>query len=102
MILILEQNCDAMADLCRKHQVAKLEVFGSASTGQFRQESSDLDFLVEFHRVPDLNPADQYFGFLFDLEKLFSRKIDLICPSAMKNPYFIKSVNATRKILYAA
>jgi len=102
LIPLLDQNRDALADLCRQYHVAQLEIFGSAATGQFQVGTSDLDFVVEFQRMPNLNAADQYFGLLFGLEKLFDRRIDLVCATAMKNPYFIQSVNHTRKILYAA
>ena len=46
--------------------------------------------------------ADQYFGLLSALQELFERNVDLVCASALRNPYFIKAVNATRKALYAA
>lgn len=102
MIPLLEQNRQALADLCRKHHVERLEIFGSAATGRFQSDTSDLDFLVSFNHAPDLNAADQYFGLLFDLETLFNRRIDLVCATAMRNPYFIRAVNDTRKVLYAA
>ena len=102
MIPLMDQNRDALTDLCRNYHVAQLDKFGSAATGKFHAETSDLDFVVAFQRIPDLGAADQYFGLLFGLEKLFDRQIDLVCATAMRNPYFIQSVNETRKILYAA
>ncbi len=105
MIRLLEDNRAAVQALCRKYFVARLDVVGSAATGGFREEDSDLDFLVTFRSPPPeskMNPADQYFGLLFDLEDLFRRRIDLICAAAMRNPYFIRSINAQRQVLYAA
>jgi len=103
MIPLIEDNRAALETLCKKYGVARLEVFGSAATGEFDPDRSDVDFLVEF--LPDQDPgpwAAHYFNFQAALEKLLARKVDLIMPSAMKNPYFIREVNRTRQVLYAA
>ena len=40
---------DTLAALCRRHGVARLDVFGSAARGlDFDPERSDVDLLVEF------------------------------------------------------
>ena len=102
MIELIEDKRNAIEALCRKYCVARLEVFGSAADGSFNPDTSDLDFLVEFLRVETMNVADQYFGLLEGLGMLFARRVDLVCASAMRNPYFIKAVSASRKPLYAA
>lgn len=102
MIRLIEEKRNDIEVLCRKYHVAKLEVFGSAADGDFDARRSDVDFLVEFQRVNAMNIADQYFGLLEDLQILFDRRVDLVCASAMRNRYFIKAVNASRKQLYAA
>ena len=88
--------------LCTKHRVSRLELFGSAVTGDFYPEHSDFDFIVEFQREEGINPADQYFGLLEDLEELFGRHIDLVEAGAMRNPYFIRRANESRTLVYAA
>jgi predicted nucleotidyltransferase len=45
---------DALADLCRKHEIQRLAVFGSALRADFCPDS-DLDLLVEF--FPDHIPG---------------------------------------------
>lgn len=102
MIQLFEDNREALEALCRKYSVATLEVFGSAADGNFKFETSDLDFLVTYRRVSEMDVADQYFGLLKGLQDLFRRRIDLVMPTAMRNSYFIRSVNASRKVLYAA
>jgi uncharacterized protein len=102
MIALLEQHRNELSTLCRRYCVARLEVFGSAATGQFDPASSDLDFVVEFHPESPMGPFHQYFDFLAELEQLFGRKIDLIEATAMKNPYLIQSINQSRTLLYAA
>jgi uncharacterized protein len=102
MTRIIEDNKAAVEGLCRRFHVARLEVFGSAAEGTFDPQRSDLDFLVEFRPLEPGPLADAYFGLLSELQRLFDRKVDLVTPKAIRNPHFLKSVNATRKELYAA
>ena len=102
MIRAIQDKLDAIEALCRRFHVARLEVFGSAAGDDFDPDTSDLDFLVEFQRVDVMNMADQYFGLLEDLQVLFARSVDLVCISAMRNPYFIAAVNKSRRLLSAA
>jgi len=99
---IVEHELPMLSVLCDKYGVARFEIFGSAATGDFDAETSDLDFLVEFKKLDEMNAADQYFGLLEELEKLFDRRIDLVMTRAMKNPYFIRSVEQSRRTLFAA
>jgi predicted nucleotidyltransferase len=98
----IERNRAAVESLCRKFHVRRLEIFGSAVDGSFDPTRSDLDFLVEFDRPQGVNAFRQYFDFQFALADMFDRKVDLVQGSAMRNPYFIQSVNRSRKLFYAA
>jgi len=99
---LIEQHRGQLLDLCRKYDVRRLDVFGSAVRPDFNLENSDLDFLVEFNNFTIHNAADRYFDLLFDLQELFGRKIDLVSDQAIRNPYFRRSVDAERVNLYAA
>jgi predicted nucleotidyltransferase len=44
--------------------------------------------------------ADAYFELADNFEKLFKRPVDLVTDKSLKNPYFIKSVNQTKTLLY--
>jgi len=102
MIELIERQRPELAALCRKQRVKTLELFGSAADGTFDPARSDLDFLVEF--LPEA--ADSIFHGYFDLneglEHLFGRKVDLLMPGAIRNPYLLKAVNQQRQVLYAA
>jgi len=103
MIQLIEDNRAAIEELCRRFNVARLEVFGSAAEGHFDPTRSDVDFLIDFPPGQDLGPwLAHYFDFKRDLEELLGRTVDLVMPKAMKNPYFIREVNRTRRVLYAA
>lgn len=89
-------------ELCRRHHVKTLELFGSAASGQFDADLSDLDFLVEFQPMPPAAHSRDYFGLWFALEDLFGRKVDLIETPAVTNPYFLQEIRSSRRVLYAA
>ena len=102
MIACLEEKRNALGDLCRRFGVTRLEIFGSAAVAESDAPPRDLDFLVEFEPESPMGPFRQYFDFLEELERLFGRHVDLVEERAMKNPYFIREVARTRKLLYAA
>ena len=98
----IEANRAQLERLCQEFYVSRLELFGSAADGTFDPERSDLDFLVEFERPAGINAFHQYFDFRSALAELFDREIDLIELCAMRNPFFIRAVNESRKLIYAA
>lgn len=48
MIGILQDKREAIAEVCARYDVARLEAFGSALREDFNQEKGDVDLLVEF------------------------------------------------------
>ena len=48
MNTLIETHRAALTQLCRRHHVRRLDLFGSAATGAFDADTSDLDFIVEF------------------------------------------------------
>jgi len=97
---IVEDKIFEMYKLCNTYYVSQLYVFGSFAKGNFHSES-DVDFLVYFKdNLPLLEYADNFFDFIYELEKLFQRKIDMVSGKAMKNPYFIQEIENTKKLIY--
>lgn len=101
MSRVLDAHCDEIPGLCRRFGVARLEVFGSAAGGAFDDQRSDFDFLVEFDAEAS-RLFDRYFGLKESLEALYGRRFDLVTAGALRNPYFIESVNRSRQLVYAA
>ena len=101
MVSLIEKHHRALINLCQKHYVKRLDVFGSAAVGDFDQ-SSDIDLLVEFDDKINPRRFDNYFDLRRSLMQLFGRPIDLVEPGALHNPYFIKQVNQTRRNVYAS
>ena len=102
MNLVVQEKSAELEQMCRDYSVARLDLIGSAATGLYQSKDSDLDFLVEFRPLPFGSYADAYFGLLESLQQLFGRPVDLVVVSAIKNPYFLQSVEQTRTPIYAA
>jgi predicted nucleotidyltransferase len=97
----VQEKAPEIVELCRKRQVERLALFGSAATGTFDPASSDLDFLVEFSRLTPARHAECYFGLQEDLERLFGCAVDLVEPGPIRNPYFREAVEQSQILLYA-
>ena len=99
---LIEGKREELNGLCKRFRVQRFEVFGSAADGSFDSATSDLDFLVEFLPLQPDEHFDTYFGLLEALGNTFQRRVDLVMTRAIKNRYFLKAVNQTRLLLYAA
>ena len=100
--LILERK-DQISELCKKFNVSKLEVFGSAARmDDFVQGQSDIDFAVEFARPRKMAPLDEFFGFKDELSKVLNQDVDLVELGAVKNPYVRQSIDKDRELVFAA
>ena len=102
MIPLISQHPDELAELCRWHHVERLEVFGSATAGNFNPDTSDIDFLVEFNEPVAGRRFETHFELTESLESLFGRPVDLIVYSNVENPYFRASVDQTQKPIFEA
>ena len=86
--------------LCKQHKVGRLYACGSVLTERFSKDS-DVDFLYTFEEnIPLLDIVDYYFSFQNELEKMLCRPIDLVSEKDLKNPYFIKEVDASKQLIY--
>lgn len=98
---LIELNLQRIIDLCRKHKVKTLAVFGSILTDRFNDQS-DVDLLVNFdttdHEKWDY--VSNYFDFQEALEKVLGREVDLVVEKGLKNKYFIQNVNRTKHLIY--
>ena len=100
MIPLVAEHTEEIAELCRKHQVQRLDLFGSAATGDFDSESSDLDFLVTFLPEANATYVGIYHRLYTDLCDLFHQPVDLVIESDFRNPYFRDAVEQSRTPIY--
>ncbi len=86
-------DTNALIDICRDNDVARLEVFGSTARGE-ANEDSDIDLLVEFSKRKSLLA-------LVSLERKLGRKVDLLTEAAI-SPYLREQINRDRRVIYEA
>ena len=87
-------------ELMRQYRVKTAFVFGSVLTEGFRSDS-DVDLLINFMDYSNPLAVGQSIWDLEDaLERLTSRKIDLITEHSLKNPYFIEELNNKKQLIY--
>lgn len=94
-----KKNISLIKELCEKHSVKTLSVFGSVVRGNFNTES-DIDFAVDFNENDPFKYSDLYFELKKKLEDLLNRKIDLIEIRGIKNKFFKKELNETEVLIY--
>ena len=99
---ILESKINDLKSICQSLGVQRLYVFGSVVSNKFN-EDSDIDFLISFSENLSIEQyTDNYFALQYKLRNLFERDIDIVTERTLSNPYFIKSINETKKIIYEA
>ena len=100
MIDLVHKKYDELVELCRRFNVERLDLFGSAVTGKFNPETSDLDFIIEFEDRKSPGLLGRYLDFAQALESLFGRHVDLLTPRSIRNPFFRAQIDNTREQLY--
>jgi len=101
MQALIQQHRDAIDEICRRHNVKRLEVFGSAARDDFDAQTSDVDFFVEFISYDSPHIADDWFGLHEELSRTLARPVDLVVPSAVRNQRFLDHARRTAITVYA-
>ena len=96
---LIDRNIQQIIALCKNYKVKRLYAFGSILTPKFNDQS-DIDLAVDFNdqEIPDM--FEHFFDFIYELETLLGRKVDLVDQSAIRNSYFQKELNSTKKLIY--
>jgi uncharacterized protein len=95
---LITSNTVAIADICRRHRIHRLFVFGSAGRNEFRPDS-DIDLLVEFEDHASIGLIE-YARTRQELQDLLGREIDLVTKNSLR-PELRDSILATAAVLYA-
>lgn len=102
MVTIVQDNRDAIVELCHRHGVARLDVFGSVLREDFRPGTSGIDLLVEFTDRDPYALAQAYFDLLDELKALLGVGVDLVMAGAVRNKYIRADIENSKQPLYAA
>jgi len=94
-----EDKKTQISEICRRHGVRELLLFGSALGPTFNPDS-DIDLLVEF--LPETKIGlFEYIGMQHELEDLLQRKVDLVSKRGLK-PRIREEVLSHTERIYAA
>ena len=88
----------AIAELCKRHHVRRLALFGSVLRDDIRPDS-DVDVLVEFE--PGKTPGFGFITIQDELSDLLGRKVDLNTPACLSR-FYRDEVLGLAKDLYVA
>lgn len=91
-----------LAILVGKYQIKRLYLFGSVLTQSFKILESDVDILVEFEEE-QLKPeeiGENCLNFSWEIEQILGRKVDVLRNRTFKNPYFQKSLDRSKVLIY--
>ena len=98
-MISLPVEAEQVAEVCRRHNVRELAVFGSAARGDTRPDS-DIDVLIDFE------PSARI-GFIAlsrltrDLEALFGRRVDVVTKRGL-NPRIRDRVLGEAEVVFAS
>ncbi len=86
--------------LCKAHNVKNLYAFGSSVTERFREDSSDIDLLIELQNQDPIERGENLMSIWDKFEYFFQRKVDLLTNSSIKNPILKQNINSTKVLIY--
>jgi len=86
--------------LCENHDVKTLYAFGSSVSNNFKEETSDIDLLIELNTEDPLLRGENLISLWDKFEVFFQRKVDLLTNSSLRNPILKKSIDSSKILIY--
>jgi predicted nucleotidyltransferase len=92
----------ALQALCRRFGVQEMYLFGSAVTEKFDAGRSDADVLVTLLPTPPLEQGETLLNLWNELEIMLQRRVDLLTPESLQNPFLKAEIDRTKQLIYDA
>lgn len=86
--------------MCAGHHVKTIYAFGSSVRGNFNEETSDIDLLIDLDEEDPFERGEKLIPIRDSLESFFQRKVDLLTITSLCNPYLKKNIDATKMLIY--
>lgn len=90
----------ALRTMCHRFGVQQLYLFGSAVTERFDVAHSDVDALVTPMPAPPLEQGEKLLVLWEELENIFQRRVDLLTPDSLQNPFLKSEIEKTKQLVY--
>ncbi|MCG9910646.1 MAG: nucleotidyltransferase domain-containing protein [Flavobacteriales bacterium] len=91
---------DEFISLCKSHDVKSVYAFGSSVTDNFKEDTSDIDLLVELNTEDPIKRGQNLLDLWDKLEAYFQRKVDLLTSSSIRNPILRKNIDSSKVLVY--
>ena len=98
---LIDQYKSELTQACNTYKVKELYAFGSILSDRFNKQS-DVDLAVNFDRDRFEGSFLQFLNFKTTLEEIFHRHVDLVPLGSIRNPVFLRTLNKTKRCIYAA
>ncbi|GAB4234954.1 MAG: hypothetical protein Tsb0034_08890 [Ekhidna sp.] len=95
---ILNHDPGYFKERLAKESVSKLFAFGSSLHSN---NPKDIDLLIEIEGNDPLIKGESLINLWDFFEKYFKRKVDLLTPSCLKNPYLRDEIESSKQLIYA-
>jgi predicted nucleotidyltransferase len=96
----IKVNPKEFITLCENHDVYSLYAFGSSINKQFKDETSDIDLLIELNTEDPIKRGENLISLWDKLESFFQRKVDILTNSSLRNPILKKNINSSKILIY--
>ncbi len=87
-------------NIVKRYDIKEISIFGSSIREDFN-ENSDIDLLIEFKNSENISLFD-----IIDIQDYFynltNRRIDIVEPSGLINPYRREAILSTKEPIYVA
>lgn len=90
---------EAIAEFCRRNQIHRLAVFGSALRDDYRPDS-DIDILIEFEEGARVGL--RFFAMQDELSEMLGRKVDLNTKGFISDAFLDEVLREARDVYVAA
>jgi predicted nucleotidyltransferase len=94
---MIEFDRQQLADICRRHDVAQVRIFGSASRGEAGPDS-DIDLLVDFAAPKGFF---ELIRFEDELKAFFGRPVDVVTEPGL-SPYLREPILTSASVIFDA
>ena len=96
----IKVNVNEFKTLCKNHDVKSLYAFGSSTNKSFKEETSDIDLLIELNTEDPIKRGENLINLWDKFEIFFQRKVDLLTSTSLRNPILKKSIDSTKILIY--
>lgn len=106
MIELIKNNIDSIIDVCKRHHVKALYLFGSAARASDFTDNSDVDFVVEYNYKDETNDSNVFErvqnaeALKEELQNITKREVDLIQEQNIRNKFLRYFIKKEKKLIY--